>query len=110
VNLAGVLFWLMLDLLSLSPKEDATKHQICHALPCPAALEVAYCESRFNPLAYHKNRNKTTDWGLFQINSIWSESYSDLWKRRTGVPENIVMASKIFNIHGDWRYWVCKPG
>ena len=38
-----------------------------------------------------------------------SESYPDLWKRRTGVPENIVMASKIFNIHGDWRFWVCKP-
>lgn len=32
---------------------------------------IAHHESKFNPLAYNYNRNKTFDVGLFQINQIW---------------------------------------
>lgn len=39
---------------------------------------VALCESGFNPQASNKNTNKSTDGGVFQINSIHGYSYDEL--------------------------------
>lgn len=33
-------------------------------------IRIAYVESKFNPLAVRHNKNKSIDYGLFQINSI----------------------------------------
>ena len=65
------------------------------------ALDIAYCESRFNPLA--KNPNSSAK-GVYQfIDKTWKNyCYGDVFD-----PEaNIKCFMKLYKQHPDW--WACK--
>ncbi len=67
------------------------------------ALDIAYCESRFDPEAVHANTNGTIDRGVFQISSIHGYSKYKL----TAAWENINIAKQMYKKSG-WRPWVCR--
>ena len=68
------------------------------------ALEVAQCESHWNPQAYNYNTNLTGDYGLFQINTVhivrYGSGFMYDWKT------NVDVAYKIYKSSG-WNPWVC---
>ena len=68
------------------------------------ALEIAQCESHWRPQAYHYNTNYTSDYGLFQINTVhvlrYGTGFFHDWK------ENVNVAYKIYKSSG-WNPWVC---
>jgi hypothetical protein len=66
------------------------------------ALNVAYCESRFDETAEHVNRNGSADRGVFQISSIHGYSEYKLF----AAWENINIAREIYRKQG-WRPWAC---
>lgn len=69
------------------------------------AMLIAQCESRWNPKAYNYNTNGTSDYGLFQINTVhvlrYGTGFYYDWK------QNVDVAYKIYKQSG-WNPWVCK--
>ena len=69
------------------------------------ALQIAQCESKWNPKAYNFNTNGSSDYGLFQINSVHEKRYGQgfmySWKA------NVDTAFALYKFQG-WRPWVCK--
>lgn len=79
------------------PAEDAGK------LVC-----IAKAESQLNPKAInHTNTNKTKDYGLFQINQIWTKACNMSVKDLLNVHSNIGCAIYIYNKKGI-NPWVTK--
>ena len=67
------------------------------------ALDIAYCESKYNANAVHVNKNGTRDVGVFQINSI--HGYPEYQLKAAW--ENINIAKQMYKKSG-WRPWVCR--
>lgn len=87
-------------------KEAANKHNV----PLNLLLAVSYTESRFKLGLSHKNRNGTRDYGLMQINSIWSKQAKKMgysWQKiKTNPCTNIMFGSHILKYNrkrmGSW--------
>ena len=47
-------------------------------VPCETISKIMYFESSYNSTLIHRNKNRTYDSGLFQINSIWKPYYKNL--------------------------------
>ena len=73
----------------------------------PEAIEVAICESDLNPNAV----SKTNDHGLFQINIInvdqWTEVTGQPWSAVYDPVWNTRFTKKMWEKYG-WEPWVCK--
>ena len=80
-------------------------------------VDIAYCESGFNPRAVGKNRRKdgtvwSTDVGLWQINSYWwgggkpGSSPAPGWDRRFTPDGNARLAARIYDMPGGLDHWV----
>lgn len=65
------------------------------------ALQVAYAESGWNQSARNRNSNGSTDYGLFQINSIHNPSAAV----KTDMLANAKFAKSLYDKQG-WRPWV----
>ncbi|PIE44791.1 MAG: hypothetical protein CSA44_03195 [Gammaproteobacteria bacterium] len=70
-----------------------------HAIPVEYLLAVSYTESRFKPKVKGHNKNGSKDYGLMQINSIWSKQAKHMgysWKKITTNPcTNIMFGGQI---------------
>ena len=68
------------------------------------ALDIMKCESHLNINAYNYNDNGSSDYGLFQINTIHIKRYGNKfmhdWKA------NIDVAYDLYK-HQAWSPWVC---
>ena len=73
----------------------------------PEATEIAICESDLNPKAV----SKTNDHGLFQINIVHKESFTDVtgqpWSAIYDPVWNAKFAKWLWTEQG-WKPWVCK--
>ena len=71
----------------------------------PVGVAVALAESSGNPAATNHNRNGSTDYGLFQINSIHKSILaSGTWSNPV---DNAKMALRVYREAGNsWRPWV----
>lgn len=68
------------------------------------AINIAYCESRWNPSAFNINKNGSTDGGLLQINSVHKLSNSERFDFRL----NIKKSHEIYKSWGrSFRAWTC---
>ena len=79
---------------------------------CGEAKRVAMCESSMRPGAVSPpNRNGTVDRGLFQVNTVWRESFGEaLWSRILEPEVNVAMAHHIWVVgKRSWMYWTCQP-
>ena len=67
------------------------------------AVAVAFAESSFNEAATHRNANGTTDYGLWQINSVhgFPEIASGAWRTPT---VNAQLAFRVWKSQG-WNAW-----
>ncbi len=87
-------------------KEAAAKYNV----PLDLLLAVSYTESRFKIGASGKNSNGTQDYGLMQINSIWSEQAEKMgysWEKILTSPcDNIMFGTHILKYNrkrmGSW--------
>ncbi len=70
------------------------------------ALQIAYCESRWEEDAVNtKNKHGTWDGGAFQFNSIHKITPEKLFD----VKENVRLAKQMFVRNGkSWNAWACK--
>lgn len=71
------------------------------------AVRIAWCESRLNPTATNRNRNGTTDHGVFQIND--GGTMQGLGINRVQAMQldtNVNAAKKLYDDRG-WQPWVC---
>lgn len=59
-------------------------------------LCIAEKESNFDQMAVHKNRNKTVDYGLFQINSIHLELCNVTTDELFNIQDNAKCALKVY--------------
>lgn len=73
-----------------------------------AAERVAWCESRFRPWARHRNRNGTTDYGVFQLNDGGTLQSLGLTRAEALDPAANVAAAKRLHARRGWRPWVCS--
>ena len=72
------------------------------------AIVVAWCESRLDPNATNKNRNGTTDRGVFQINDGGTMQRLGInAKEAFNYSHNIRAAKVLFDDRG-WQPWVCS--
>lgn len=69
------------------------------------ALDVSMCESGWRADAYNFNTNKTGDYNIFQINSLWVKVYGDLFMHNW--IENIRVAHEIYVRNHSFGPWVC---
>lgn len=69
------------------------------------ALAVAKAESGLNTNAIHKNYNGTTDFGIFQVNSIHSQKVNGNLNSLFDPETNIRIAKQIRDGSG-WGAWV----
>ncbi len=78
---------------------------------CGEAIAVAWCESWHTPHSVSPpNSNGTRDWGLFQINDVWTNAFPTRWKYRLDPVTNIEMAHHIWRVTGrSWKHWTCQP-
>lgn len=73
------------------------------------AVSIAWCESRLNPKAVNRsNRNKTSDWGLFQLND--GGTMQRLGVKSTSAVDPVVNVKAAVILHEDrgWKPWVCQ--
>ena len=77
---------------------SSVEEKIAEAFPEHPELMIAIAkaESGLNPYATNKNRNGSTDTGLFQINSIHGHDQLELTK----VDKNIEVARKVYEKQG----------
>lgn len=68
------------------------------------AIRIAYCESGIRSNALNTNTNGSTDFSIFQVNSIHTKRYGDKFK--TSWKDNVDTAYKIYKSQG-WSPWVC---
>jgi hypothetical protein len=69
------------------------------------ALDISMCESGWNDKAYNFNTNKTGDYNLFQINSLWTKVFGNLYQHNW--VENIRVAHEIYLRSHNFNAWVC---
>ncbi len=82
-----------------------------NSVPLSILLAVAYTESRFKPKARNKNKNGTRDYGLMQINSLWSKQAHKMgfsWSKIKHSPcDNVMFGSHILRSNhkrlGSWK-------
>lgn len=82
-----------------------------HDVPLHYLLAVSYTESRFKGNLSHRNKNGTHDYGLMQINSIWSNPAKKMgynWNKiKTNSCTNIMFGSHILKLNfkrlGSWQ-------
>ena len=69
-------------------------------------LEIARCESNFNPYALNVNKNKSTDHSYFQINSLWKDHFIKRGLDIENPTDNIKAAIILFEEYGDspWKW------
>jgi len=96
-------------LIEIIPEEKTIEEKIKEAFPEDeiTALRIAQCESGLNPLA-HNNRNKngSTDGGLYQINSVHDKRLNELGLDKYDIEDNIAFARRLYEENG-WKPWVC---
>lgn len=88
-------------------KAAAEKHNV----PLHLLLAISYTESRFKPYVKGHNRNGTSDYGLMQINSIWSKQAKKMghnWQAiKTDPCANVMFGSHILKYNrkrmGSWQ-------
>lgn len=88
-------------------KEASRKYNV----PLPILLAVAYTESRFKTKARNSNRNGTRDYGIMQVNSLWSKQAYKMgysWKKIKYSPcTNLMFGSRILRDNhrrlGNWK-------
>jgi hypothetical protein len=66
------------------------------------ALDISYCESKWNEKAENWNTNGSVDRGIWQINSVHKYNKATLM----AAAENIAIAKKMYARQG-FRPWVC---
>lgn len=97
-------------LIGTTTKEKTIEEKIVAAFPedSATALKIAKCESNLNPNA-HNNRNKdgTTDGGLFQINSVHDKRLAELGLDKYDPDDNIKFAQLLHEERG-WLPWSCR--
>ena len=71
------------------------------------ALKVMRCESNGRPDAVNQNTNKSTDYGLFQINSVHSQRVDGDLESLFDPTTNVRVASEIYSEQG-FNPWVCN--
>jgi hypothetical protein len=69
------------------------------------ALDISMCESGWNDKAYNFNTNKTGDYNLFQVNSLWTKVFGTLYQHNW--IENIRVAHEIYLRSHNFNAWVC---
>lgn len=69
------------------------------------ALDVSMCESGWNDKALNKNTNLSTDYNIFQVNSLWTKVFGDLYQHNW--VENIRVAHEIYLRSHSFSAWVC---
>lgn len=67
------------------------------------ALEISWCESKWSEKAFHINKDKSTDGGVFQINSVHRLSEEE----RFDFKSNIQKAYEIYKAWKGWDAWAC---
>ena len=70
------------------------------------ALDISMCESGWRADAYNFNTNKTSDFNIFQVNSIWTKVFGNLFQ--TNWLENIRVAHEIYLRSHSFNAWVCS--
>jgi hypothetical protein len=97
-------------LIGTTTPEKTIEEKIKEAFPEDeiTALKIAQCESGLNPNA-HNNRNKngSTDGGLYQINSVHDKRLNELGLDKYDIEDNIAFARRLYEENG-WRPWVCS--
>jgi len=71
------------------------------------AKKIATCESGMNEKATNKNKNKTTDYGIMQINSLWLKVYDITPEFLLTTDNNLKVAKNIYDRTGNWNAWIC---
>ena len=69
------------------------------------ALDISMCESGWRAEAYNFNNNKTGDYNIFQVNSLWTKVFGDLYQHNW--VENIRVAHEIYLRSNSFTAWVC---
>lgn len=73
--------------------------------PCAEALAVAWCESRFDPLAESAGGHR----GLFQLSSVHAEKFARrgwTWADAFDAERNVAIAYEIW-LDSSWSPWAC---
>ena len=92
---------------SASSRAIAAIHATWPASLAPRAIRIARCESGLNPRAVNsRNRNGTTDWGLFQLND-GGTMQSVLRGSWSNPVHNSRAAYRLYRQRG-WGPWVCS--
>lgn len=65
-----------------------------HNVNPATALTIAKCESNYRPFAIGKNRNGTTDTGVFQINSIHNVPLNDMLDYKKNIKWSMELMQK----------------
>ena len=81
-------------------------------VPCETISKIMYFESSYNSTLIHRNKNRTYDSGLFQINSIWKPVYSKMGLDMRIPEENAEFAIYLIKRNGlkDWNASKSKWG
>lgn len=81
----------------------------------PAALDIAECESTYNPIAFNINTNGTFDIGVFQFNTggtlqayLPGSSLAEKIDNALHSLPNIEAAHALREDDGDWGAWTCS--
>jgi hypothetical protein len=70
------------------------------------ALDISMCESGWRADAYNFNTNKTGDYNIFQVNSLWEKVFGNLYMHNW--VENVRVAHEIYLRSGNFNAWVCN--
>lgn len=69
------------------------------------AQKIAKCESGERANAQNKNKNGSSDYGLFQINSIWLAEFGLTAENLLSAETNAKVAKAIYDRSGGWSAW-----
>ena len=97
-------------LIEVIPTERTVEEKIREAFPQDpeTAIKIAHCESSLDPSAVNnRNKNGTTDGGLYQINSIHDKRLDELGLDKFDIDDNIKFARILWEEH-KWVPWVCS--
>ena len=89
----------------------AALEQLVDATFGPAAAHarrIVACESSWNPGAKHRNRNGTTDYGLFQLNDGGTLQSLGLTRAEALDPVANVRAAHRLYLRRGWKPWACS--
>lgn len=109
VLVVSVLLSARLALASLRPEQAQARATIVRVFGtrAPAALRVAWCESRLTPSAVGG-----ANVGLFQVNYVhhWpGESWAAFVLRLSDARANALVAFRLSSGGRDWTAWACRP-